>query len=165
MTWTIKQRPRPNAPMLAEYECPVHGRFELLVERDTAGDPPSEVVCPFKSWSVAGGNKEYASYEAAAEVAIEAGYGDPATASYETQWCGDTCPWRISAPSLKRDTVPCYAAARGGDTDRRPGMLDTRSLAEGGSVKEWKAKQQAARHERRHHELIKKGLKTRRVQV
>ena len=135
MTWTIKQRPHVvGAPMTADYECPKHGRFELLVERDANGDPPSELWCPV-----------------IAEAAIN--------------HCGRSAPWRISAPSLKRDSVPCFAAVRGGDTERRPGMLDTRPLAEGMPMSEWKAKQRAGQQERRHHQLIKRGLKTRRVQV
>jgi len=150
MTWTIKQRPHvAGAPMTADYECPVHGRFEALVERDANGDPPSVVYCS----------------------AIVNGRPDPSCCPHDApcEWHAWEClllsPWRISAPSLKRDSVPCYAAVRGGDTERRPGMLDTRPLAEGMPVKEWKAKQKAAQQERRHHQLIKRGLKTRRVQV
>lgn len=45
MTFTIKHR-GSGGPMIAEYECPVHGRFEATVQRDEAGDPPVDVVCP-----------------------------------------------------------------------------------------------------------------------
>lgn len=48
MTWAIKHTPR-GGPMIADYECPVHGRFEAVVARDENGDPPTEIVCAEKS--------------------------------------------------------------------------------------------------------------------
>lgn len=30
--------------IVAEYECPVHGRFQVTVKR-VNGDPPDEVIC------------------------------------------------------------------------------------------------------------------------
>jgi hypothetical protein len=45
MTFTIKVRGGTGL-VLAEYLCPLHGRFELLVERDANGDPPAEQACP-----------------------------------------------------------------------------------------------------------------------
>ena len=142
MTWTIKARPHvAGAPMLADYECPVHGVFEAQVQRDENGNPPTGQPCPV---SVGCDN----------EACVE-----------EHALCSFPASWRISAPSIARDSVPCFAAVRGGDTERRPGMLDTRPLAEGQPVSEWRAKQAEAQRERRHHELIRKGLKTKRVQV
>lgn len=44
MTFTIKHR-GAGGLMVAEYLCPVHGRFELLVNRDDEGDPPDAVRC------------------------------------------------------------------------------------------------------------------------
>lgn len=147
MTWTIKERPHvAGVPITADYECPVHGRFEVLTERDANGDPPDAVPCPSETED--------------ANFPYEYDDGDAAELI-----CGMPSPWRISAPGIKRDSVPCYAAVKGGDTERRPGMLDTRPLAEGMSRKEWKTKQTAARNDRRHHQLIKRGLKTKRVQV
>jgi hypothetical protein len=139
MTWKLKVRGAGGA-MLAEYECPTHGRFDATVDRDGNGDPPSEVVCPFDSWSVAGGDKEYASYEAAAQVAIEAGYIDPATAHYETQRCGDFCPWVASAI---RGRVKVGELDKGKVMDYPPEnvCLDTRPLADGMPYAEWKSKQ------------------------
>ena len=43
MTFTIKLR--GGGRMLAEYECPVHGRFEEVVDRDVNGDPPTRLNC------------------------------------------------------------------------------------------------------------------------
>ncbi len=101
------------------------------------------------------------------EVTVErdANGDPPAVVACPILRCDRMSPWRISAPQLKRLSVPCFAEVRGGDTERRPGMLDTRPLAEGMSTKDWKAAQAAARQERRHHKLIERGLKTRRVQV
>lgn len=67
---------------------------------------------------------------------------------------------------MRVDTVVPTAAIRGGDMkDRPPGMLSTRSLGEGGSMKDWKAAQNKLREERRHQKMIKLGLHSPRVQV
>lgn len=79
--------------------------------------------------------------------------------------CAELAAWTISAPHPKVLSVPCFAEVRGGDTERRPGMLDTRPLAEGMSMSEWKKKQEPARQERRYQALKKKGLLAPKVQV
>ena len=79
--------------------------------------------------------------------------------------CSAWSPWTMSAPKPKILSVPCYAAVKGGDTERRPGMLDTRPLADGMKYEDWKKAQEPARQERRHHELIAKGFKNKRIQV
>lgn len=70
------------------YRCPVHGVIEVMVSR---ADVPDEVPCSLDSWSVAGGDKEYATRVDAEEAALAAGI-HPEQASYETQRCADTCP-------------------------------------------------------------------------
>lgn len=42
MTFTIRLRGAPHATELADYECPVHGRFELQVDRPA----PDNAACP-----------------------------------------------------------------------------------------------------------------------
>ena len=79
--------------------------------------------------------------------------------------CAESAPWCFSAPKTKVDSMPCTAVVRGKDEDRRPGMLDTRPLADGMSMKDWRKVQDGHRRERRHQQLIKRGLKQRRVQV
>jgi putative FmdB family regulatory protein len=79
--------------------------------------------------------------------------------------CGAESDWVISAPHPKVLSVPCSAVVRGGDTERRPGMLDTRPLAEGMSITEWRKVQKKHSEERRHEQMVKKGLKTKRIQV
>lgn len=142
MTFTIKTR-GAGGPMIAEYWCENHGRIEKLVQRDEKGDPPEFVRCD--AYLDTGG-------------VIEARYGiEP--------HCDQVCELVISAPQTKKDSVPCYAAVRGGDMkDRPPGMLDTRPLAEGMPMSEWKQLQKKHSEERRHKQLIERGLKTKRIQ-
>lgn len=45
MTWVLKHKHTPGTMIVAEYICPVHGRFEVHVERDDHGDPPEEMPC------------------------------------------------------------------------------------------------------------------------
>jgi len=42
MTWILKSRGDSTAPIVAEYECPVHGRFEAIVARPS----PDVLECP-----------------------------------------------------------------------------------------------------------------------
>lgn len=47
MTYIVKIRSEGRTKTIAaEYECPEHGRFELDVERNDAGDAPDIVPCP-----------------------------------------------------------------------------------------------------------------------
>lgn len=133
MTFTIRVR-GAGGLFMAEYMCPEHGRFELLVERDTNGDPPVEMPCT-----------------------------EPECCDEHP--CGAPSPYTISAPKTAVDSVPCTAVTRGGDMkDRPPGMLDTRPLAEGMPMSEWKKVQKKHTEERRHQQLIRNGLKTKRIQ-
>lgn len=80
--------------------------------------------------------------------------------------CGEPAAWTISAPQMQVWSVPCVATVRGGDmTDRPPGMLDTRPLAEGMKMSEWRKQQAQHRIRRRHKQLIDKGVIQRKVQV
>ncbi len=129
MTFILKHRPLPGAPMIAEYECELHGRFELLVHRDEHGDPPESAVCT-------------------AEVCV----------------LSSTAKLVLSAPSIKHWSVTPTAVVKGRDHERRPGMLDTSKLADGMSPKEWRAEQAKGREERRHQQLLDKGLRQKRIQ-
>ena len=46
MTFTIKLRGGRTPTIAAEYVCPLHGRFELDVQRDDGGDAPATLPCP-----------------------------------------------------------------------------------------------------------------------
>ena len=74
MTFTIKVR-GGGGPMLAEYRCPIHGVFELVVTRDANGDPPAEQPCPADLPCVIGPD------------------------------CGLPSPWTISAPAVHTQFV------------------------------------------------------------
>jgi len=56
--WKLTVRTSPGSLIAAEYECPVHGRFALNVERGADGDPPSEVGCPAIGWGYSEGCME-----------------------------------------------------------------------------------------------------------
>lgn len=46
VTLTIKVRGTSSQPIVSEYMCPEHGRFDVTVARDANGDPPTEHPCP-----------------------------------------------------------------------------------------------------------------------
>lgn len=103
MTFTIKVRGGTGL-VLSEYLCPLHGRFELLVERDTKGDPPSEVGCPLP-----------------VDFFFE---GDQAGV------CREPAPWTISAPAVHTQFV--ITASKGKSAPKpHPKAMDQRMLAEG----------------------------------
>ena len=91
----------------------------------------------------------------------------PAPDDHECPECGELAPWTISAPMPRVLSAATFATIRGGDmTDRPPGMLDTRPLADGKmTMTQWKAAQREQQRERRHQALIKRGIKKRRIQV
>ena len=141
MTFVVKVR-GAGGLVVAEYECPFHGRFEATVKRDERGDAPEAQPCP-------------------AYVAPLDDY-EPS----EPPECAEPSPWRISAPAQRVWSVPAYAASTGGDMkERPPGMLDTRPLAEGMPYTEWKRKQDDARRARRHDQLTQMGVLKKRIQV
>lgn len=45
MSWLRKFRGDATAPIRADYECPVHGRFDVTIAR-VDGDAPDETACP-----------------------------------------------------------------------------------------------------------------------
>ena len=137
--------------IVAEYRCPVHGVFEKLVERPA----PDVHLCQEDDDCHGCGGQPSA--PGAMDCHVCDGRATP---------CGHASPWCISAPKMAIDSVPCYATVRGGDTERRPGMLDTRDLGEGKVTHEqWKAKQRDAQRTRRHKMLVDKGVISKKIQV
>ncbi len=142
MTFTIKTR-GSGGLIVAEYDCPSCGRIEQLVQRDENGDPPETVTC--------------------GQVFD---CGEAFAAKYGIAKCDQYATWTISAPKTRVLSVMPTAAIRGGDMkDRPPGMLDTRPLAEGMPMSEWKAKQREGQRARRHKMLTDKGVIPRKIQV
>ncbi len=79
--------------------------------------------------------------------------------------CFETSPWTISAPHPTNDGLVVRAVVKGGDTERRPGMLDTRALAEGQSYTDWRKAQREDQKRRRHRQLVDKGVISKKVVV
>jgi hypothetical protein len=150
MTYIVKIRTLPGSPMMAEYICPVHGRFELLVERDEHGDPPQEVVCEIM--------RDHEHY------CEEPPCGDCGFTVYE---CGLSADLVISAPSIKfwsRDPIPVGRASKSDEKD--PRALDTEPLATGKMTKaEWTKWQRGISRERNHQKRIKSGKRQKRIQI
>lgn len=46
MTWKMTLRGDSTAPISAEYECPLHGRFIVTVPRPAPGAMPCPELCP-----------------------------------------------------------------------------------------------------------------------
>lgn len=152
MTFVIKHRGAKGSLVVAEYRCTEHGVFEATVERDDNGDPPTRLACP--------------------EIVVEQQRNVHSTdadgtehAYYEDRICEEWSAHVISAPKVRNLTVIPTAVMKGGDTERRPGMLDTRPLAEGMPMKDWKKLQKGITEDRRHKQMLAKGLKSKRIQV
>lgn len=80
--------------------------------------------------------------------------------------CNEPSPWTISAPKQRVVSVTPTAAIRGGDMKDRPAhMLDTRPLAEGMPLSQWKAKQREITRANRHKMLVDKGVISKKVMV
>lgn len=129
----VKVRISPGAPMTADYECPLHGRFEATVERDANGDPPSEARCPSQLTL----REAFGVYDADAD-------GD----TWKPPRCGRASPWRISCPPVHTQFV---VSASQGKSAAKPHAetMDTRMLAEG-RKNEFRRQRRKLKEERRH---------------
>lgn len=108
MTFVIKHT-RSEQPIVAEYLCPVHGRFSLTVDRDANGDAPGEMLCPAPNESV--------------------------WTPVPVRGCSFWSPYVISAP---RVGVRRVEVVRGGyQKPERPTWTDTTNLGEGQDLDDW----------------------------
>jgi hypothetical protein len=115
MAFTIKHT-RSDRPMVAEYTCPVHGRFALEVQRDANGDPPASWPCQL----IVGG----ATWP-----------GREGIRSIPTP-CGSDSPHTISAQRVTR--VRRVEVARGSyQKPELPTWTDTTNLGEGQDLDDW----------------------------
>lgn len=130
MTFTIKVRTAPGALMTADYECPVHGRFETVVPRDANGDPPAVARC-LVPCRVSG---------------ISCGGTGPDNG--HNTLCRTSSPWRISCPPIHTQFV---VSASQGKSAPKPHAktMDTRLLAEGQKNK-FRSQRKKIRDEERH---------------
>lgn len=134
MTFAIKFNGRATSvggTMRADYECPVHGRFEALVERTSAGDPPDVARCTHSVKA-----RQFWMFGATAEQRAD------------MQRCREQAPWRVSMPAIHTQFV---VSATQGKSAAKPHAeaLDTRPLAEG-RKKEWRLARKRLKEERRH---------------
>jgi len=138
MTFVLKHRFQPGAPMVCEYQCSEHGRFEQLVRRDDHGDPPTEVVC---------------------EGPLADGSDCPAMASL--------CISSPMVANLTRAWTPINPpGAVMHEKDGDPRALKTEDLATGKITRaEWRKRQKDDRMRRWHEKKIKLGLAERKIQV
>lgn len=154
MTWTLKHK-RSDRPMIAEYLCPVHGRFALTVERNENGDPPDEARCP------APGQRERCAVcarptttdEDSLNLELNPDHGDGTADLCWRHWnignrcdgvtseapeppCGRESHFAISAPGYCK--VKNVEAVRGGyQKAERPTWTDTTNLGEGQDPDDW----------------------------
>lgn len=135
MTFIIKHKPLPGSPMMAEYECPEHGRFEQLVQRDENGDPPATAVCEI----------EVARHEECELVSPHV-----ISAPSIKFWSRDPVPIGYASKSDEKDP-------RALDTE----PLATGKMTKA----EWRKWQRDLRIERRHQKRLKAGKISKRIQV
>lgn len=102
MSWLRKFRGDSTAPILSDFECPAHGRFEATTPRVDGGAPDSTPCST----------------------------------------CGASSAWRMPAP---RTAVKAGEVVQGKVMEYPPERvcLDTRPLADGMPVHEWRQKQDA----------------------
>lgn len=133
MTWTIKHT-RSDRPVVAEYLCPVHGRFTLEVARDANGDPPAEAKCP--EWV---DSPHYCEDPPCMDCGVNG-------------WtCEELSPFAISAPGTCR--VKHFEVVRGKwEKPERSTYFDTRKLGEGQPLEEFRAERAKVWEEHRRNE-------------
>jgi hypothetical protein len=125
MTFTMKVRGAPSGRVLHDYTCPEHGRFEAEVDRS---EVPDAVSCPKRypprMIALFGANAEEAERIRALHV------------------CGKLSPW---APSPISGRVKLGEVVKGKVMDYPPEhvVMDTRPLADGMPMHEFRAKQMA----------------------
>lgn len=114
MTFVVKRR-GGSAQIVAEYECPRHGRVTLTIDRDANGDPPAWAECP-----------------------MPIGARDDVVLGLEYDRCNEPSEYRISAV---RGRVRAGEVSRGKSEPPPHALaLDTSPLADGMPYNEWKKK-------------------------
>lgn len=127
MTWIIKIRSEGRTKTVAaDYECPLHGRFDLDVERNDAGDAPDVIPCP-----ITVGN-------------LETGEKVP---------CGIRAEYRISAPLARVN--PLEAIKGRSQKAERKTWTDTTAVGEGQPLYDWHEDRAKIWEEKRKEDVVK----------
>lgn len=154
MTWTLKHT-RSDRPMVAEYLCPVHGRFTLEVARDANGNPPDGATCPAhrRRERCPTCIRPMATDQDSLSLDLNPDDGEGTAALCWRHWnignqcdgvtsesveppCGLASPFVISRPGYCK--VKNVEAVRGGyQKPERPTWTDTTNLGEGQDVDDW----------------------------
>lgn len=131
MTWIIKHRGDATAPILADFECPLHGTFEAVAPSNADFAPcPSEIVAVVD--------------------------GEP-RGDLEMVPCNEPSPWR---PSPVCGRVKLVSAVQGkSEKPPRPTYTDTEQLQHRGAWTEWKAGRDKVWEEHRYNTNVADGRK------
>lgn len=121
MTFVIKVRGASSQPIVAEYMCPEHGRFDVTVARDANGDPPSEHPCP---------------------------------GLWGADECGRAALWVISAPHTRVQKVTAVTRGKWQKPEHKT-WTDTRNIAEGQPLYEWKEDRAKIWEEKRKEDVMR----------
>lgn len=122
--------------IVAEYECPEHGRFEITVERGANGDAPNTAACPRRVVH-GGASVEFPPGDVIPDAVlrrlnergeIETGCSD----GYHSPWVISAPVGRVKAGEVIRGKVAEYPSEHN--------VMDTRPLADGMPMSEFKAR-------------------------
>lgn len=137
MTWKIKIRSEGRTKTIAaEYECPVHGRFELDVERNDAGDAPDVIECPL-----------------GVDAAIIPHDNKESGWALQINLCGQPAEWRISSPLAKVRSVEAVNKGKSEKPEFKT-WTDTRNIGEGQPLYEWKEDRAKIWEEKRKQDVV-----------
>lgn len=137
MTFIVKFRGDTTRPIVAVYTCPVHGEFDATVARDESGGAPEEVKCM---------------------VWLPQEHPEIVGHHHPTAYCGEWATW---TPSPVACRVRRIEAVKGKwEKPERKTFLDTRDLAEGMDIDDFREKRAQIWEEKRQAEVmeIKKGF-------
>lgn len=125
MSFIRKYRGAPTATIAAEYECEVHGRFEIDVERDPNGDAPDVIPCPV----------------------LQPG------SDIDDMPCGRAAIWCISAPLARVRRIEAAVKGKWQKPEFKT-WTDTSAIAEGQPLYEWKEDRAKVWEEKRRQDVV-----------
>lgn len=131
-SFVIKVRGAKTPTIAAEYYCEKHGRFELDVERTVAGDAPDTVPCPMSGFQNDGSD------------CCEDCVGQ----------CDLPATWCISAPLARVQKVTAVTKGKWQKPEHKT-WTDTRNIAEGQPLYEWKEDRAKIWEERRKEDVVR----------